>query len=274
MSVKFDTISEQEAIVKVSSALMTNDSRVRFVTAEELGVEMIAGPSVTVPSELQARVDEWVTDYKRFLVGKTENYIEKRATLSRRNNDHKPGIEAGEPTVGNYVGWDLVSFSPIQPIAFPPYEPNKIIAGGEIAFLAALLFINPTVSIPNGFAIPANVQLGNRNFRVSFDQLNLSTATPGPNFVFVGSFGPAPVPSLILFIVPFTAPPVSTPQLVEVNVTADILDLGQPYAAFATWHFDLDREPPFLVIPPVPPLPFVPPQLEHDIPQRYMIYPK
>jgi hypothetical protein len=130
------------------------------------------------------------------------------------------------------------------------------------------LFINPTVSIPDGFAIPANVQLGNRNFRVSFDQLNLTTAAPGPNFVFVGNFGPAPVPSLIIFVVPFIAPAVSTPQLVEVNVTADILDLGQPYAAFATWHVDIDREPPFLGLPPVAP------RLEHDIPQRYLIYPK
>jgi hypothetical protein len=268
MSVKVENISEPEAIVKVSSDLMTNDSRVRFVTAEELGVEMVAGTSVAVPAEIKARVNEWVSDYKSFLVGKTEDYIEKRAALARRSNGHKPGIETGEPTVGNYVGWDLVSFSPIQPITFPPYEPHKIIAGGELAFLTALLFINPTVSIPDGFAIPANVQLGDRDFRVSFDQLNLSTATPGPNFVFVGNFGPAPVPSLIFFAVPFIANPVPTPQLVEVNVTADILDLGQPYAAFATWHVDIDREPPFLGLPPVPP------QLEHDIPQRYMIYPK
>src|SRR5215510_3409139 len=99
MSAKVENISETEAIVKVNSALMANDSRVRVVTAEELGVEMIAGPSVTVPAELKARADEWVDDYNSFPVAKTDDYIEKRAALARRSNGHKPGIEAGEPTV-------------------------------------------------------------------------------------------------------------------------------------------------------------------------------
>jgi hypothetical protein len=177
-------------------------------------------------------------------------------------------VAEGEPTVGNYVGWDLLTISPIQFETLPPYRPNKIIASGELTLLLAVMFINPAVSVVDGFAIPANVQLGDRDFRVSFDQLNLTNATAGPNFTIVGTFGPAPVPPFILFPVFFIAPAVNTPELIEVNVTADILNLGQPYAAFATWHLDIDASPSFLGLPPVSP------QLEYDIPQRYMIYPK
>src|SRR5262245_2908737 len=206
MSVKVESLTETDAIVKTAVSTTIEGSQVKVVTAEEIGAEMIVGASVAVPSEIKEKVDAWVDDYKSFLASRIDYYIEKRTALSRKSNGHRPGIEAGEPVVGNYVGWDLISFSPIQVIGLPPYEPSKIIAGGELAFLVAALFINPLPDVTSGFAIPPSVQLGNRSFRVSFDRLNLTNAAAEPSFVFTGAFGPAPVPNLIFFIVPFIAP--------------------------------------------------------------------
>jgi hypothetical protein len=42
----------------------------------------------------------------------------------------------------------VVATSPIQFGGPPPYQPSKVIAAGEQAFIIALIFVNPTVSIP------------------------------------------------------------------------------------------------------------------------------
>lgn len=241
--------------------------QIKTATASELGFELTHGQMPQVPEDIMQDARQWADDYKASLAQRIQLYSEQLAA-SRSMHNGQAGPEEGEPSVGNYVGWDLVSISPIQFEALPPYRPNKIIASGELTMLQAVLFINPTVSVPDGFAIPANVQLGNRDVRVSFDQFNLTTGTPGPNFTLVGNLGPAPTASGILIQVFFNAPAVATPQLVEVNVTADVLNLGQPYAAFATWHIDMESSPPFLGLGPVSP------QFEYDIPQRYMVYPK
>jgi hypothetical protein len=54
----------------------------------------------------------------------------------------------------------------------------------------------------------------------------------------------------------------------EANVTLDIVDPGQPYAAFATNFFDADSDPGFLFVPPTPP------GWRHDLPNRYLVYSK
>ena len=129
-----------------------------------------------------------------------------------------------------------------------------------------MLFINPATNIFN--PISATTILGGRNFRVRFEQVNLTTVTDGPDFTFTGTF-PSPAPSLTFFPVFIVAPdPGQNSHLIEQNVTADITDIAQPFAAFATNHLDVDSDPGFLNVPPQPP------QFQHDIPLRYLIYRK
>jgi len=54
----------------------------------------------------------------------------------------------------------------------------------------------------------------------------------------------------------------------EANVTFDIVDKAQPYAAFATSFIDVDSDPGFLFVPPAPP------GWRHDLPNRYLVYEK
>jgi hypothetical protein len=150
--------------------------------------------------------------------------------------------------------------------SLPPYQPSKIIASGEVSLFLAVLFINPTTNANN--PLPGTTVLGNRGFRIRFEQIDLTNVTAGPAFTFVGTF-PATAPVLSLFPVLFVAPdPGVNPRLVEQNVTADITDMAQPFAAFATNVVDVDEDPGFLGIPPVGP------RLEHDVPLRPLIYRK
>jgi hypothetical protein len=135
-----------------------------------------------------------------------------------------------------------------------------------VALVLAVLFINPASNIFN--PISATTILGGRDFRVRFEQVDLTNVSNGPDFTFVGTF-PATAPVITFFPFFFVAPnPGANPQLIETNVTADITNLAQPFAAFATNHLDLDEDPGFLGIPPVPP------QLQYDIPLRYLVYSK
>lgn len=227
---------------------------VTSTTAADLEME----PKVEVPAEAQA----WMEKQDARLRHRLERYVD---TLDAARTE-AGALEAGAVTVGTYVGLDVLAYSPIQGIGPPPYEPHKIIAGGEWAVIWALIFVNPAVSIPNGFAIPAAVQLGGRGFRVRCEQVNLTDVTSGPDFTFVGTF-PSTAPSLTWVPFYFVAPdPGADPRLMEANITVDITAPGQPWAAFATWHFDVDSDPGFLWLPPTPA------GLQHDIPMRYLIY--
>jgi hypothetical protein len=64
-----------------------------------------------------------------------------------------------------------------------PLRPGKVIAGGEEAFVVAFLWVNPVVSVTDGFAIPPTVQLAGRNFRVALHELNITDAAVGANVV-------------------------------------------------------------------------------------------
>lgn len=227
---------------------------VTSTTAAKLKME----PEVEVPPEAQA----WMEKQDARLRHRLERYVD---TLDAARTE-AGALEAGAVTVGSYVGLDVLAYSPIQGIGPPPYEPHKIIAGGEWAVIWALVFVNPAVSIPSGFAIPPTVQLGGRGLRVRCEQVNLTNVASGPDFTFVGTF-PAPAPSLTWIPFFFQAPdPGANPWLMEANITVDITDMAQPWAAFATWHFDVDSDPGFLWVPPAPA------GLQHDIPMRYLIY--
>lgn len=256
--------TETEMVVRAGRAETAADearmkpARVETALAEELDARM-EGPKADVPSEIEDSAQAWISDYKAKLTAQTEHYLDELATMQA-----VPTI--GEPEHLGYVYWDLITISPIQFVALPPYQPSKIIASGEVALFLAVLFINPATNIFN--PISATTILGGRGFRVRFEQVNLTNVTDGPDFTFVGNFS-SPAPALTFFPVFIVAPdPGPNSRLIEQNVTADITDIAQPFAAFATNHQDIDSEPGFLNVPPQPP------QLQHDIPLRYLIYSK
>jgi hypothetical protein len=227
-------------------------SRVKSVTAADLGAE----PRVEVPQG----AEEWRQAAERTLMAKVETYASEMDARHREGTDRQ---ELGAPTVGTYVALDVLAFSPIQQITFPPYEPSRIIAAGEDAVIYALVFINPAVDVGQGFAIPATVQLGGRDLRVRLEQVNLSDVTNGPDQTFALTL-PSPAPSLIW--VPFLitpGDPGANPDLFEANITVDIVDPVQPYAAFATHHVSVDADPLFLVPGG---------QLLNNIPMRYLVF--
>ena len=227
-------------------------SRVTATTAQALGAE----PQVEVP----AGAEEWRQAAERKLLAKVEAYAAKMDARHREGGDVQ---RLGEPTVGTYVALDVLAFSPIQQITFPPYEPSRIIAAGEQAIIWALVFINPTVDVAQGFAIPATVQLGGRRMRVRLEQVNLSDVTDGPDLTFAFTL-PSPAPTFIwLPFVLTPGDPGNNPDLIEANVTVDIVDPVQPYAAFATHHVSVDADPLFLVPGN---------QLLNNIPMRYLVY--
>ena len=235
-------------------------------------------PAAPAPAEAESpaqeaakqRAAQWANDYVSRLTERTQRRLAGQASSS--NGAIKPDI--GEPTVGPYVAFDVAATSPIQFTGMPPYQPSKIIADGEPAFLAALIFTNPLVDVLHGFAIPASVQLGGRTWRLTLDQFNLTTGTLLPKQVKVGVFG-SPADMLTLEIFTLTTPnPGPDPWLIEANVTLDIVNPGQPYAAFATDFLDVDNDPGF---PPLPFPPIVPPNpagFRHELPNRYLIYSK
>jgi hypothetical protein len=176
------------------------------------------------------------------------------------------GPTTGDPATGFYVGFDVVATSPIQFGGPPPYQPGKVIAAGEPAFIVALIFVNPTVNIPLGWAVPAAVQLGGRTWRMTLDQGNLTTGGVLPQQVVTAAFGsPAATITPVVFSLA-TPNPGPDPALIEANVTVDIVDPAQPYAAFATNFLDVDNDPGFLGVPATSA------GFRHELPNRYLIY--
>src|ERR1700733_4497103 len=82
-------------------------------------------------------VREWAQGY---LASISEKSTSRLAQIASHSNGSGGGIESriGEPTVGQYVAFDVAATSPIQVSGLPPYQPGKVIAAGELAFLGAL----------------------------------------------------------------------------------------------------------------------------------------
>lgn len=264
-----DVVAAQPVEREVAKAAPANVAR---IDAQQL--KKLRGPDVDVPEAHMESFNSWLDDYMLVLSDQVDTYKQRQAQVQlKQRRGIKPAI--GEPTVGPYVAWDVLSLSPIELLSLPlpANAPNKILRGTApgsltIAAFVALLWTNPTVDVANGFAIPANIQLGGRTCRLSFDQLNITNAASGPNFTLVFPL-PAGVPPIMVIPVFFITPNVNTPELYELNVTADIVESPQPFSAFATWHADIDSEPSwFGGFPPT-----TGPELQHDVQNRYMIYP-
>ncbi len=221
-----------------------------------------AAAAPTSQEAAEQKAQQWAKDYLDKLAKRTESRLLERASAA----NGAPSI--GEPTAGPYVAFDVAVTSPIQFIGLPPYQPSKVIAAGEPAFIVAFMFVNPVVDVANGFAVPAAVQLGGRQWRLTLDQLNLTTGLLVPQQVQTAAFS-SPAPPLTARVFSLATPdPGQDPALIEANVTLDIADPAQPYAAFATNFFDVDDDPGFLFVPPNPP------GWRHELPNRYLIYSK
>jgi hypothetical protein len=228
-----------------------------------------AGTGVPASQEVALeRATQWANQYAAHLTERAQSYLAQQNGHSSGGLAPRIGeITTGDPTTGFYVAFDLAVTSPIQFGGPPPYQPSKIIKAGESAFIIAFMFANTKVDIPHGFAVPANIQLSNRTWRMTLDQLNVGTGAALPQQVVINTFvGPAPMLTGMVFALPTLANPGPNPALIEANVTVEITDPGQPYAAFATNFFDVDYDPSFLGIPSTPA------QWRNELPNRYLLY--
>ncbi len=261
--------------------IITIKSGQRVVTAEELGIEL--QPGFEIPEDVKKSYETWLGDFKSRLANYLDVYVERQTAAQEKARRQSMGLESapeiGAPTFPStsffvppfcdfYNPFDIFTLSPIH-FGFPFIKPSKIVPAGAITLILTILWTNPVRAIPCGWAFPPTDLLHGKSVRVRFEQVNLSTVADGPDFEFLFNHSGDPIILLPWF---FIAPPTGpNPQLMEVNATADlneILDPAAAFAAFGTWHYDVDREPPFLITPGMPP------RLEHDVPMRYMVFPR
>ena len=211
-----------------------------------------------VPEHILAKADPLISNYKARLIEMTEAYMHRQEAAA---------VEAGEPTLASgYQYWNCLTAGPYQFFNDPPYRPGKIIAAGEWTLIMGVVWVNPANS--DGGGLPGTVVLGDRNYRVSFETINLSTVSNGPDRRFAGKFGNTADVINVFYWWFRPQDPGINPALFETNLTADIVQIGQPMAAFSTWHLDPDVEPGFLGRPTVGP------RWQHDTPMRYLVYRK
>ncbi len=222
------------------------------------------------PQEAADKVEQWANEYLERITEETEKRLSEIAHVSNGSHNGGPRPKIGEPTVGLYVAFDVAMTSPIQPGSLPPYLPSKVIAAGEPAFLVAFTFVNPMISVPDGFAVQPTVQLGGRHWRVTLDLTNITKLTH-ENIVVPGVYGPVAqtyMPVVFPLLSDVLPDPGPDPDVYEANVTFDISDPAQPYAAFATSFYDYDLDPGFMFVPPSPP------GWRHELPNRFIVYRK
>lgn len=228
-----------------------------------------AGTGVPASQEVALeRATRWANEYAARLTGRVQSHMAKQNGHSSAGLAPRIGeVTSGDPVTGFYVAFDVAVTSPIQFGGAPPYQPSKIIKAGESAFIVAFMFANQLSDPPHGFLVPAAIQLSNRNWRMTLDQLNLGTGAALTQQVVASAFvGPAPIVTPVVFALPTLASPGPDPALIEANVTVEITDPAQPYAAFATNFFDIDYDPSFLGIPSTSP------GWRNELPNRYLLY--
>jgi len=238
---------------------------------EEITIE-VAGGGKQPPAEIQEKAKLIKEQITARIVKSTNDWKEKKLTAAKTP---KPAA-ADSVLSSGYMYWNVLTDGPYQDFVDAPYRPSKVIAWGEWAVLWAGIWINPLTSDGGGFS--GTTVLGTRKYNAYFESINLTNVTDGPDLHIADTFtGPAPVITwLPWYFGPDSFPdPGPRPHLYEVNFTIDIEDLGQPLAAFNTWHYDPDFESAFSGFEPfVPPVPYLGPLLQHDRPARFLVYHK
>ncbi|MFC1463244.1 MAG: hypothetical protein ACFLMY_00195 [Candidatus Brachytrichaceae bacterium NZ_4S206] len=226
------------------------------------------------PADAAAQAEAIAQAWKEKLIQQTRA-LNKRVAQAAAGNGAAP--EAGAPIGPGLYNWfDVLVAGPFQAVAaLGPFRPHKIIAANEAAFLLVAIWRNP-LPIPPGGPSAAQVMTG-LSYHVNLETMNLTTVSDGPDFMQSGMFGGGFV-DVHVFNFPagtFGLPASGKPSLFEIIATVDVVAPGgaplpvglPPFAAFSTWQFDPDIEPP---IPPF--TPGVAPQLQHDIPTRIMVF--
>ncbi|MFI7547322.1 hypothetical protein [Actinoplanes sp. NPDC049599] len=227
---------------------------------ESPGPEVAAPPAEPIKKVDPRPIPE---EYREAVAEFGDKLLERaKMSLGQRLEERMAALETarlGEPTVGPYNAFDLYAFTPVQFGGPPPYQPSKIIAGGEFAVIYAVMFVNPTIDVPHGFAVQPTVQLSERWWRVGMEQVNLTDVSDGPDDARIDQFAPPEAPAYTLLSFGFYAPKPTglKPLLFEANLSADIINMGQPYAAFASTIIDVDK---WLI--------------QENIPLRYLVYTK
>ena len=242
---------------------MVTNTKERTNGAETIEDEIdVLESAVELTPEVEEKAAYFMDNYHSYLKERTEAYVNRMA--DRKANGAV--AEIGEPiTRLGYQYWNVLTIGPIQFLGDPPWRPNKIIAAGELTLLLGVVWVNPAAD-PGG-GVPGTVVLGGRSYRIRFETIDLTNVSNGPGATFTGTF-PA-VPGIQFFPWYFRPrDPGLNPQLFQAHLTADITNVAQPFAAFGTWHLDLDREPGFLGLPTQDA------RFEHDVPCQFLVYRK
>src|ERR1700730_682272 len=122
-----------------------------------------------------------------------------------------------DPNTGApYVPFDVVATSPITFGGPPPHAPSTIVPAAAFSYLIAFIFTTPASDAAAGWYNSASIQLGQRPWRMTLDQTNLTTGTTS-NLVQAGVFGsPAGVITPVYFFLPTAGPAMGgDPWLIE-----------------------------------------------------------
>jgi hypothetical protein len=239
------------------------DSATSVAAAAMAAAESYAADEVD--AQTQAMMEAW----KIMLKGQSRRYVKwaMKEAMERREAEIAEPIG---PVFPLYPYWNLLLAGPFQPLGGPggPFLPHKIMRAGDPAFMLGALWRNPACINWVCPAPSACELMSGWNAQVWLRTCNLTTCTRGP------SFGPfnivfTPFPNCTnIFEIPITfpTPPQGEPDLYEANATVDITGPGVvSFAGYSTWVFDPDSDP-------FPPLPGVGPQLQYDIPARFLVY--
>ena len=144
---------------------------------EEVVVEV---PEREISDEIREEGHRFIENYMHSLKDRTDAYKIRMA-----ESIAKP--QAGAPVLStDYQYWNCLTVGPIQFFRDPPYRPSKIIAAGEWTLMLGVIWINPANG-PMG-SLPGTVVLGDRDYRVRFETIDLTLVANGPDRLFTGSF--------------------------------------------------------------------------------------
>ena len=229
-------------------------------------VEMnLSGQGDDLPARIRTAAHRWAQHYQDFISERIRRQHDNLSILYERQVREQAGTRINDLMVGTYVCWDLLVLPPLQFHGLQPFRPQKAILAGEWALLPSMLFINPTSS---GGHLPATTVFGGRRLSLCYRHLDVGNVRSGPELVYEAQLAvTAPVLTAFLAFHRFDTMG-GRSNLVDLTVTAELVDLGQPFAALQTNHYDLDADPSFLHIPPEAP------QYRDQVPLRFMVCPR